>query len=384
MQKLLYIDIPFTDIQDGGANRSKFLWESLCKYFQVDWLEVYKSAPSSGNLPTGCNNHYKIKAFPERRFWQPQAINKFSSSAKKEFKQIIKKNDYKVIFYRFLSPVRLAKIVRNINEDIIQVVDVDMLMSRLNKLSWQQEKSIRNRYYLLESLKLEKFENFILNKPYLYLLTNKEEAEFVKKEYCLKKNNIDVLPNVMVEKKEIKTEKSNRILFFGTLSSAANSDALQFISEEIYPYLEPVLEKHNLTLDIAGRGWKDSFKNIFTERKRLRYLGEVDDIDEEIAKSIIVFLPLRIASGTRTRILEAANQSAAVITTKIGVEGLDLGEKELMIRDDPQELVNEVKALIENENRRIILGQQLRLKSRALYLAENVSEQLFELIQKQR
>lgn len=381
MKRLLYIDIPFAGIQDGGANRSKFLLRSLSRYFEVDWLEICKPSSETGELPSGLQNHYRIQTETEKRFWQPQAINRFSNIELEKFREILKKGNYFAVFYRFLSPVRLGEIVREYDKDIIQVVDVDMLMSRLNQLSWQQNKSIKNRYYFLESHKLEYFEKQIMKKPYLFMLTNKEECEFIKQQYGYE--NIDVLPNVMTAREELDIDKENRILFFGTLTSAANSDALNFIADEIYVKLEPILEKYDMYLDIAGRGWRDSFKNIFTPRKRIRYLGEVDDINEEIAKSSLIFLPLRVASGTRTRILEAANQSAAVVTTTIGVEGLDLGDNELVIQDNAEELAKAVDDLLGNEIKRENMGKHLQERSRALYLEENVGERLYEMILKQ-
>jgi hypothetical protein len=84
----------------------------------------------------------------------------------------------------------------------------------------------------------------------------------------------------------LELKQENRILFFGTLNSAANSDSLQYIADDIYPLLESELEKRDIYLDVVGRGWNNEFDKIFKGRKRLRYVGEVDDIQEEISKSL--------------------------------------------------------------------------------------------------
>jgi len=383
MKRILYVDVPFTGIKDGGANRSKFIWNSLCCHYEVDWLEIERdNIPKETGLPEGMSNHFKLAAETDHRVLNPVIIYRYREKAEQEFMKILKQNSYSLVFIRFLSPVRLGSLVNKFSKDLPVMVDVDMLLSRLSRLSWNQNKSISNRYYLLESLKQEKFENKVFNKPYLFFFTNDQERDLVINKYAYEnKENIKLLPNVMNDNELLNLPKEQRILFFGTLNSAANSDSLQYIAEDIYPLLENELEKRDIYLDVVGRGWNDKFEEIFKGRKRLRYVGEVDNIQEEISKSQIVFLPLRVASGTRTRILEVANQAVPVVTTPIGVEGLDLSDKELVIRETPQKLVEEITVLMDNKNRRQILGQQLRLKSRTLYLAENVSERLIDFIE---
>lgn len=96
---------------------------------------------------------------------------------------------------------------------------------------------------------------------------------------------------------------------------------------------------------------------------------------------MLIFLPLRIASGTRTRILEAANQAKAVVTTPIGVEGLEFGNNEIVSESDKEMLVKSVIQLLDNEIRRKNLGQKLLLKSREMYLDKNVSAQFINYIE---
>lgn len=386
MKRILYVDIAFWGIKDGGSNRSRFIWESLCRQYEVDWLEIVRDGiPQGQGLPEGLSNHFKLPAEIDRRCFNPVIIYRFRKEAEREFLKILQKNNYSAIFLRFLSPVRLGDTVQYFDSTLPVIVDVDMLLSRLSRLSWEQNRSLSNRYYLFESLKLEHFEKKIFQKPYLYFFTNRLERELVLNKYSPESaDNFQVIPNVMNESEQINTGKWQRLLFFGTLTSAANTDALKYLAEEIYPLLEKVLIEHDVYFDVAGRGWKPEFEQIFIGRDRLRHVGEVADIQEEISKSLLVFLPLRIASGTRTRILEVANQAVPVITTPIGVEGLNFNEEEIIIRENPAELVEAVAALLNNANRRQILGQQLRMKSRALYLAVNVSNRMLDLITNHR
>ncbi len=384
MKKVLYIDIPFMGINDGGANRSKFIWKTLVSQYEVDWLELRRDGiPPGEGQPTEMNNHFILPAEIDRRALRPIMIFRFRSSARKTFQEIISNNSYDIIFIRFLSPSKLALLAEKNCRTII--LDIDMLLSRLSRLSWEQKPGFSNRYYLLESWKQEIFEKNFFRKPYLFLFSNSLEKNLVlKKLKWERSDNIQTLPNVVEEKDLCQPENRQRILFFGTLSSAANADALRYISEELYPLLEGELEKRDLYLDVAGKGWHSHFAEYFKGKKRLRFLGEVADIQQEISNSLVVFLPLRIASGTRTRILEVANQSVPVITTSAGAEGLDLGADEIIIEDTSEGMVKELIKLLDNESRRRNLGQKLRLKSRALYLESNVSRTLINLIERFR
>lgn len=381
MKRILYVDIPFMGINDGGANRSKFLWQTLISQYEVDWVEIRRAGISAGKgLPSGLGNHYVLNAEIDKRPLNPVNILRFRHESEEKFLKIVSSGDYYAVIFRFLSPARLADIAEKHCHLII--FDVDMLLSRITKLSWEKRPVFSNRYYLIEKLKLEAFEKKFFRKPYMFLFTNSSEQKWLQQYYKVEgANNIKVLPNVMKEEQERDAEEEQRILFFGTLSSSANTDALEYISHDLYPLLENELEKRDIYLDAAGRGYKDSFTSLFAEKKRFRYVGEVDDIQKEIKKSMLIFLPLRIASGTRTRILEAANQAKAVVTTPIGVEGLEFGNNEIVSESDKEMLVKSVIQLLDNEIRRKNLGQKLLLKSREMYLDKNVSAQFINYIE---
>ena len=382
MKKVLYVDIPFVGISDGGANRSKFIWNTLISQYEVDWLELQREGiPKASGLPSGMNDHYILNTETDSRPMRPIIIYRFRPQAKHKFIEIIKKNKYDIIFFRFSSPAALGKLAEPYCSTI--VFDVDMLLSRLSRLSWKQSPVFKNRYYLLEGLKQQWFENGFFRRKYLFLFTNYLEKEMVQKRVRLEKaDNFMVLPNVMAAQEACAHIKEDRVLFFGTLTSAANADALQFISKDIYNLICEELKKRDLYLDIVGRGWHEHFSGYFYGKQQLRYVGEVENIQQEIADSLFVFLPLRIASGTRTRILEVANQFTAVLTTPIGMEGLELSKEEIIIENTPQKLAQEFINLLDNPLRRTSMGQQLHVKSRELYLDSNVSNYLKEMLDK--
>lgn len=92
MKRVLYIDIPFWGIKDGGANRSSFLWNSLIENYEVDWLEIKRSElPAAESMPPGLNDHYYINAKLDKRPFKPVIIYRYSKNDILKFYNIIKK-----------------------------------------------------------------------------------------------------------------------------------------------------------------------------------------------------------------------------------------------------------------------------------------------------
>src|SRR5260370_34978741 len=80
-----------------------------------------------------------------------------------------------------------------------------------------------------------------------------------------------------------------------------------------------------------------------------------------IAKGAVCVVPLRIGSGTRLKILEAAAMGKAIVSTRLGAEGLEFvpGE-EIVLADEPEEFAAAVADLLADQSRRVALGRAAR------------------------
>jgi glycosyltransferase involved in cell wall biosynthesis len=80
-----------------------------------------------------------------------------------------------------------------------------------------------------------------------------------------------------------------------------------------------------------------------------------------IATASVCVVPLRIGSGTRLKILEAAAMGKAIVSTHLGVEGLKfVNGRELLLADEPQAFAQAVAILLADPDRRQALGQAAR------------------------
>lgn len=376
--RILYLDVPFEHESGGDKNRSRFLWSALNETFDVECLLIAGS-PSPGARSRFTTIVPVRELRPQPAPWyQSDSIFRFAPAERDEFRQLLTKRRYDGVFLRFHSAWELAELVFAHPTRPAVIVDLDMLSSRLVGLRWQQEPVLRNRWFLFERIKLDRFERRMLARPALVFFSNPVELADQRMRVPNLKSTLAVLPNVMPGlAPRAEAQVKPVILFFGSLNSAANTDAFRFLVTDLLPYLEADLKRHEVKIHVVGKNppaWMEKLlKDAGSDRVVL--VGGVDSMERAIAESRFVFLPLRVASGTRTRILEAAAVGRAVVTTALGAEGIEVGD-DALIADEPEQLAVAVRTLLENPERAEQLGLRLRDRCQARYSAQRVAQDL--------
>ena len=76
-------------------------------------------------------------------------------------------------------------------------------------------------------------------------------------------------------------------------------------------------------------------------------VGMVDDVNPHLDRAAVVVVPLRIGGGTRLKIVEALAKGKAVVSTRLGAEGIDVVDGEhLLLADDPQDIADRVEQVL--------------------------------------
>jgi glycosyltransferase involved in cell wall biosynthesis len=172
---------------------------------------------------------------------------------------------------------------------------------------------------------------------------------------------VSVVPNVIQidSYKPTLTDDGATVLYVGAMDWFPNRDAVEFFATSILPHLRKLVP--NVQFVAAGRNVPDAFRAQFAGVPNMRFTGEVPDMTAEIARAAVCVVPLRIGSGTRIKILEAAAMGKAVVSTSIGAEGLDLADgKEILIADEPEAFARSVAALVEAPSARQAMGVAAR------------------------
>ncbi len=157
---------------------------------------------------------------------------------------------------------------------------------------------------------------------------------------------------------------NHRLAFVGSFLHQPNVEGIDWYMNEVLPLLQkaPLLE-------IIGKGWPTKYKT-----KDINTLGFVDDLHEVTSGSIMI-VPILSGSGMRMKILEAAAMSMPIITTTVGVEGLNFKHGDsCIIADSPQEFASAIKQLSENEDICRKLGEQANKVFRENYSKDILAE----------
>lgn len=378
--RALYVDVPFENESGGDKNRSRFLWEKLTGGMTVDFVVLTtRSADHAPSSIVPVAVYSPQKAGP----LQPSGIPNFSDGDRAHFADLVARGEYDVIIARFCTAYHLLAAAQARCPHVAVVVDVDMLESRLVRLSWEANPSFQRRWFFIERHKLQFFERQLFRKPWTFLFTNDKERQMAEDAVSAteRSGTFVLVPNPMTgERAEAEVTPRKVVLFFGSLDSAANIDGTKFLLEEVFPLISPELESQNAELLIVGKNPYPALSAAAEKlRPRVRVKAGVPSMAAEIAKAAMVLLPLRIASGTRTRILEAALQRRPVVTTSIGVEGLELSDG-VLVGDTAPALAAHVHHLLRNPERREQLGEALWQSARERYSGVTVGGQLLNAV----
>jgi glycosyltransferase involved in cell wall biosynthesis len=86
-----------------------------------------------------------------------------------------------------------------------------------------------------------------------------------------------------------------------------------------------------------------------SRRKNVRVTANVEDLQPHYENAGVVVVPLRAGGGTRLKILEAMAYGRAVVSTRVGADGLDVRDGEnIFLADTPREFAERVIFLLRN------------------------------------
>jgi glycosyltransferase involved in cell wall biosynthesis len=108
--------------------------------------------------------------------------------------------------------------------------------------------------------------------------------------------------------------------------------------------------------------------------------GFVDDIRPHVAASHVYVIPLFVGSGTRIKAFEAMAMGRPVVSTSLGIEGLEVTHGEHFLRaDDAAEFASGILALLDDDAMRARIAGAARGLMAAKFAWSEVARQ-FEAI----
>jgi glycosyltransferase involved in cell wall biosynthesis len=155
------------------------------------------------------------------------------------------------------------------------------------------------------------------------------------------------------------------LLYIGAMDWYPNRDAVRYFVREVLPVVRRLVP--GVRFVVAGRGASPELRNSLRAGDVV-FTGEVPDMAAQLRAATVCVVPLRIGSGTRLKIIEAAAMEKAMVSTSLGAEGLEFAAPgEIVLADTVEAFAQATAELLNAPERRAQMGTKARLRASESY-----------------
>jgi polysaccharide biosynthesis protein PslH len=177
------------------------------------------------------------------------------------------------------------------------------------------------------------------------------------------------------------TSSAPVLAFLGSMDWHANVDAIDHFVRHCYPNIKERCP--DVRVILIGRNPTPAIRALAAEDESIEVTGTVDDVRPHLARASIMILPLRVGGGTRIKVFEGMAAGLALVSTRIGTEGLPVVDGEhAMLADEPAAFADAVVSLIQNPDRRQRMANVSRDWVRQNFSWETAAQKFLHLCQK--
>jgi polysaccharide biosynthesis protein PslH len=154
--------------------------------------------------------------------------------------------------------------------------------------------------------------------------------------------------------------KAQKILTLGTLHYPPNADGIRWFTGEVFPLIRAQIPDAELVI-IGKNPPKDIQRFAEESPEAIKVTGYVHDLDPYFDEAAIVVIPVRAGGGMRVRILEAFARAMPVVTTTVGLEGIEAESGyHVLVEDTPEQFADAAVRLLMDEQLKRSLAENGR------------------------
>ena len=150
-------------------------------------------------------------------------------------------------------------------------------------------------------------------------------------------------------------------VFTGSMDWAANIDGVEFFLAEVWPLV--LAQQPGARFVVVGRNPPPALVARSRATPGVHFTGFVDDVRTHVQAAHVFVIPLRVGGGTRIKAFEAMAMGCPMVSTVLGVEGLEVvPDVHLSVADSAADQAQAILQLFGSD----ALRQQRSQRARAL------------------
>lgn len=239
------------------------------------------------------------------------------------------------------------------------------------RVAANEQNAIKSWYYSLLSSRIKRMEVEITNQiDALIAISKRDELWFLSNGFD---NPSITIPSgyPCTETLQSNNEINNDVCFLGSLDWIPNQEGLIWFLNQVWPKI--VSADPNIKFHIAGRNASPILAEKVTKYKNVVFHGEVENAQQYLSSYSVLAVPIISGSGMRVKIAEGMMLGKAIVTTTVGIEGIDAQNNEqVIIADSPEEFANRILFLFQNSD----FKQRLMANARIFALSKFDNKEL--------
>jgi glycosyltransferase involved in cell wall biosynthesis len=251
----------------------------------------------------------------------------------------------------------------------------------IEHIVWQRrtentENPIKKGYLNLLTNRLKDYENEAIQKVDAIITISPIDFQYTQS--IIKHNKIVNLP-VGYEFKASEKPICNKgnLFHLASMDWHPNIEGLKWFLDHVWFDIKSKVP--NIKLDLAGRNMPNWVYEI--EDEHIRVHGQVPSAKEFFEDNDIMIVPLLSGSGMRVKIIEGMALGKTIISTTVGVEGINVtNEKNILIADDPEKFMNYIFKCFCNQNFKESIGIEAKKLIEEEYNNKHLGSKLVDFL----
>ncbi|WP_035957531.1 glycosyltransferase family 4 protein [Bryobacter aggregatus] len=308
-------------------------------------------------------------------------LNYRSEAMAKRLRELLQTNTYDVILLEALHMAAYEKELDAYAGAALRLWDWHNIESELMERYSQRAPSFLHGLYARETARrLKQLELRLLASNNVHLVCSEREAERL--HGWVGDSRVAVVPNgvdCQVFGAAQGQPRKGGLLFVGSLDYHPNIEGLRFLTREVWPELRR--RRKTLHLRIVGSRPTPEVREM-GDLAGVEVVGSVPKVEPYYAEASAAIVPLFSGGGTRLKVLEAFAAGVPVVSTALGVEGIEAQAGEHYLA---AETAGEwVEAVLQAVEGRPELGENARRLAEQRYDWEVVGRDLGEAVRNWR